>query len=341
VQQAPPDRPAPSAGPLAPEYQAVLRLQRLAGNRAVFGLVGGGAVQREETLFEMLTRLIAAFATAPAAPQWTKLPEAPNVYLRRVDAATPPNPALKVVLEETKEEAGASLQSNADTTSRLYLTYTLTADAAGKLRAAVTGAELRCKIRVRPEREFGSLDDFAPYYMEFRDLAAGKDAPKTAGEPRAVLIPSLMSPPSGRRRERALDEFCRRHTVQVGGSPTVDFPHPRLSTLQHEAEHVRDAERSYHQLLPVFLREVQAHLNGRKGLTPDEADARFVDFASRQWATWNGDPGEKLHGEIVENQCRLMIELYEVNVLGVPAGGRLGAMVDPLADTAGGQLAGD
>jgi hypothetical protein len=121
----------------------------------------------------------------------------------------------------------------------------------------------------------------------------------------------------------------------------VDFPHPRLSTLQHEAEHVRDAERSYHQLLPVFLREVQGHLNGRKGLSPEEADARFLDFAGRQWANWNTDRGEQLHREIVERQCRLMISLFEVHALGVPAGGRLGAMVDPLADTAAGQLAGD
>ena len=122
--------------------------------------------------------------------------------------------------------------------------------------------------------------------------------------------------------------------------PQLDFPGPRSATLQHEVEHIRDAEKSYHDLAGTFLREAQAHVNAQKGISTVQAEDRFIDFANIMGRAWNTDTGHTLHEQIYPNQCRNIIGQFEAQVLQLPQKLRGRARVDPLFVEAERQLGG-
>jgi hypothetical protein len=322
----------------------ILTLQRAIGNQAV-----GRLLQRVPTIGALMAGQAMMFLFKPEmASGWHPLAEKASVHLRRVDVPAPKAgalPPLAVVLAETSEVPAVKLQSKATTGSRLFLSYAITPRPGGTFRTGLVSALLNSKIEIRPLSGFASIEEFAPHYQEFRALAAALQ-PAKRGKSEQDLLLNPRAPIKPAVREQAVREFCAKHLVKRkdengrDAEPQLDFPGPRSATLQHEVEHIRDAEKSYHDLAGTFLREAQTHVNAQKGISAIQAEERFIDFANIMWRTWNSDTGHTLHEQIYLNQCRNIIGQYEANVLKLPQKPRGRAKVDPLLAVAERQLGG-
>lgn len=274
----------------------MLRLQQLAGNQAVAGLVHGPPeVQRLE--LEDLGRVGLSLGLALLGIDTTprpgiKRPTAQGgVWVREVPPSTPfkamGDGELKLERSSGAKPSDQLHDAYGSAASQVVVEYTIRRTKDGRFVALVVHPRLTTTVRLLPDSEFNTIDEFAPYYKEFKEDYGGDRALYAALKARMGSGPGAL--------------FGKFATVE--------------GTLHHENLH------AYAQRRDAKRRERMLYAEASNQVADDPDTARKMLVAAVERA-WDGFPteGDLDHVEIYERQCNRLIDAYER--ANPPAGGR-------------------
>jgi hypothetical protein len=167
------------------------------------------------------------------------------------------------------------------TTANAVISYTPLQGKDGRYRIRLTATTLNLDIALRPKSQFGTIEEFAPFYREFIEDYKGD---------RVTFCRA-----KGMRLDEAYNDFA-----------TVE------GVLYHELTHGVVAARS----AAIRWRKLLGALSGGSGF--DSVKSAEADLREHVSRIWHGFRGQLVHGDVMmdevyvwEKECAWYIKAYE------------------------------
>ncbi len=211
---------------------------------------------------------------------WNSVPKT-NINYKHIEGnGMLHNPKLTTKIREVREKS--STHNWGSTGYDMYIPYSIIP--INGWTPIILNPVLYIDVDVGKKEDFKKIEDFKPYYEEYKGLVES----------------------NGGDKEAAFDQFSEKHTVD---GVTTDLPLPQDATIYHEAGHVKEFQDSYDALMSNFLEQVKSSM--KKKPDKQSANQEYSRLFKQMWMSFSSDENHKTHTHIVKNEIKAMIALYE------------------------------